>query len=50
MFEVAGFNYKIGKFNAMYNRAKELVEEPDASDMVSLRHFQHAISELHKLD
>jgi hypothetical protein len=24
LFERIGFSYKIGKFNAMYNRAKEL--------------------------
>ena len=24
MFKAVGYNYKIGKFNAMYNRAKEI--------------------------
>ena len=48
MFEKIGYSYKIGKFNAMYNRAKEHAETSD--DKVSLRHFQMAISEMHSVE
>lgn len=37
LFARIGFSYKIGKFNAMYNRAKELAGSQD--DRVSVRHF-----------
>ena len=37
LFEKIGFSYKIGKFNAMYNRAKELSQSTD--DKVSVRNF-----------
>ena len=37
LFEKIGYRYKIGKFNAMYNRAKEIGESQD--DRVSVRHF-----------
>ena len=37
LFEKIGFSYKVGKFNAMYNRAKELAQSND--DTVSVRHF-----------
>lgn len=47
LFERIGFTYKIGKFNAMYNRAKEFAESTD--DRVSVRHFQMAISEMHSV-
>ena len=40
LFEKIGYSYKIGKFNAMYNRAKEFAESTD--DRVSVRHFQMA--------
>ena len=42
MFGAIGYDYKIGKFNAMYNRAKEIGEAQD--DRVSVRDFQVAIS------
>lgn len=29
LFESIGYSYKIGKFNAMYNRGKEYCESPD---------------------
>ena len=48
MFEKIGYSYKIGKFNAMFNRAKEYAES--AEDRVSIRHFQMAISELHSVE
>ena len=37
MFEAVGYNYKIGKFNAMYNRAKEIAQTAD--DKVCVRDF-----------
>ena len=37
MFENCGHSYKIGKFNAIYNRAKELAQTVD--DRVSVRDF-----------
>lgn len=37
MFEKIGYSYKIGKFNAMFNRAKEYAESNE--DRVSIRHF-----------
>ena len=37
MFKAVGYDYKIGKFNAMYNRAKEIAEAKD--DRVSVRDF-----------
>jgi hypothetical protein len=37
MFEKIGYSYKIGKFNAMFNRAKEYAGAND--DRVSIRHF-----------
>lgn len=48
LFQNVGFTYKIGKFNAMYNRAKELAGSED--DRVSVRHFQMAISEMHSME
>lgn len=48
LFEKIGYSYKIGKFNAMYNRAKEFAESTD--DRVSVRHFQMAISEMHNVE
>jgi len=37
MFVKIGYSYKIGKFNAMYNRAKEYAGT--SADAVSIRHF-----------
>lgn len=37
LFEKIGFSYKQGKFNAMYNRAKELSGSTD--DRISVRAF-----------
>uniref|UniRef100_A0A7S3FSN4 EFHB C-terminal EF-hand domain-containing protein n=1 Tax=Strombidium rassoulzadegani TaxID=1082188 RepID=A0A7S3FSN4_9SPIT len=48
LFEKVGYSYKIGKFNAMYNRAKEIAGSED--DRVSVRHFQIVISEMHSLE
>ena len=48
LFEKIGYSYKIGKFNAMYNRAKEIAQSGD--DRVSVRDFQFAISEMHSME
>jgi hypothetical protein len=37
MFEAIGYSYKIGKFNAMYNKAKEIGNSQD--DRVCVRDF-----------
>jgi len=41
LFEKIGYTYKMGKFNTMYNRAKEMCNSPN--DMVSVRAFMHAV-------
>jgi len=48
MFEAIGYTYKLGKFNAMYNKAKEFANSGD--DRVSVRDFQMAISLLHNVE
>ena len=48
LFEAIGFRYKIGKFNAIYNRAKEIC--PTDGDRVNVRHFQMAMSEMHSIE
>ena len=45
LFESIGYSYKIGKFNAMYNKAKEICNSPN--DMVSVRAFMTAVQMLH---
>jgi hypothetical protein len=47
LFERIGYSYKIGKFNAMFNRAKELTQQGDAA---SVRAFIQAVNELHKIE
>lgn len=48
LFEKIGYSYKIGKFNAIYNRAKELARSTD--DRIAVRDFQYALSELHQIE
>jgi len=48
LFEKIGFSYKIGKFNAMYNRAKELTNK--GGDFVSVRAFMQAVNEMHHME
>lgn len=48
LFEKIGYSYKIGKFNAMYNRAKEIGQSSD--DRICVRDFQVAISEMHNIE
>jgi hypothetical protein len=47
LFEKIGFSYKIGKFNAMYNRAKDLTMQ---GDLVSVRAFMQAVNEMHHIE
>ena len=44
LFERIGFTYKIGKFNAMYNKGKELMNNPSAGENVSVRAFMQAVN------
>jgi EF-hand domain-containing family member B len=48
LFEAIGYSYKLGKFNAIYNRAKELCQSAD--DKVSVRAMMQACQMLHNLD
>lgn len=51
LFERIGFSYKVGKFNAMYNRAKQLMgHQPLPSDHVSVRAFMQTVNEMHHLE
>jgi hypothetical protein len=58
LFERIGFTYKVGKFNAMYNRAKELMQGQTGAaaaaaaggDTVSVRAFMMAVKELHAIE
>lgn len=45
LFETIGYTYKVGKFNAMYNKAKEICQSQN--DMVSVRGFMTAVQMLH---
>jgi len=45
LFETIGYSYKIGKFNAIYNKAKEFCQSPD--DRVSVRAFMTAVKMFH---
>ena len=45
LFEGIGYSYKVGKFNAMYNKAKEICNSRD--DSVSVRAFMTAVQMLH---
>lgn len=48
LFESIGFTYKIGKFNAIYNRGKLYCNSPD--DRCSVRGFMHGVKELDPID
>jgi len=45
LFETIGYSYKIGKFNAMFNKAKEICGSQN--DCVSVRAFMTAVQMLH---
>jgi EF-hand domain-containing family member B len=48
IFENIGYKYQLGKFNAIYNRAKEVAGSKD--DCVCVRDFQYALSEMHQIE
>lgn len=48
LFESIGYQYKIGKFNAIYNRGKEYCNSPD--DRCSVRGFMEAVRDLDPID
>jgi len=45
LFESIGYSYKVGKFNAMFNKAKEICGS--STDQVSVRAFMTAVQMLH---
>ena len=60
LFERIGYSYKNGKFNAMFNRAKELVrllrddifvlQAGTSEDKVNVRAFMAAVGEMHEIE
>lgn len=48
LFEAIGYSYKPGKFNAIYNRAKEMSNSGD--DSTSVRAMMQAVQMLHDLE
>lgn len=49
LFEKIGHSFKIGKFNTLYNKAKELCP-PSREDKVSVRAFMQALQIFSDLD
>jgi hypothetical protein len=51
LFERIGFTYKVGKFNAMFNRAKEITgQQGVGAEMASVRAFISAFNELNHIE
>jgi EF-hand domain-containing family member B len=48
LFEAIGHSYKLGKFNAIYNRAKDICQSTD--DKVSVRAMMQACQMLHHVE
>lgn len=48
LFEKIGYSYKIGKFNTIYNKAKEMCGSQN--DMISVRSFMMAVSAFHNIE
>ena len=48
LFERIGFSYKIGKFNAMFARARDITG--GNGDQASVRAFIQAVHELHNVE
>jgi len=48
LFEKVGYSYKVGKFNCIFNRAKEMCDSQN--DMVSVRAFMMAVNALHNVE
>ena len=49
LFANIGFSYRPGKFNAMYNRALEMMPYGAPYDEVSCRAFMTAVCQLHNV-
>jgi hypothetical protein len=49
LFEKIGFSYKVGKFNAMFNRAKDAMGGT-SGDYVSVRAFMQSVNEMHTIE
>jgi Flp pilus assembly protein TadB len=50
LFDRIGYSYKIGKFNAMFNRALELTEGGVETGKTSIRAFMQIVKELHDVE
>ena len=57
LFERIGYSYKIGKFNTIYTRAKDLMQQYRGGqavsvddDKVSVRAFMGAVKEMHNIE
>jgi hypothetical protein len=48
LFEKIGHSFKLGKFNTLYNKAKEMC--PSRDDKVSVRAFMQAVQIFSDLD
>jgi hypothetical protein len=48
LFENIGYSYKIGKFNAMFSRARELSNTSE--DKASVRAMMQVVKEMHHMD
>ena len=48
IFDRIGYTYKIGKFNAMFNRAKEITNQ--GPELASVRAFMQAVNEMHHIE
>lgn len=50
LFAKIGITYKVGKFNAIFNRAKSYSRSPSFDECVSIRCFMKAVNELHYVE
>ena len=53
LFEKVGLSFKIGKFNAIYNRAKEIeaqTRNTQGGDMVCVRSYMAAVQEMKDIE
>jgi hypothetical protein len=48
LFERIGYSYKIGKFNAMFNKAREISNTSE--DKASVRGMMQIIKEMHHME
>jgi len=49
LFENIGYSYKVGKFNAIFNRGREYSNSQD-ENYCSVRGFMQAVQELHNVE